>query len=191
VVAVSRPLTTDADQIAASVEDPAAFAAVFDRHYDALAGYLRRRLEPALADELAAETFLRAFDARGRYDRTRADARPWLFGIAANLLSRHWRDESRRLRAFARAAGPGADDPGTDAADARVDARASHAALAAGLAALAPDDREALLLYAWVELTYEQIGEALAIPTGTVRSRLHRARAVLREALATPTEEIR
>ncbi len=48
-------------------------------------------------DEIAAETFTRAFDRRRRYDASRADARPWLLGIAANLLRRHWRTERRRL----------------------------------------------------------------------------------------------
>jgi len=86
--ALSRP---DADLIADSLTDARAFAALFDRHYDAIAGFLRRRVEPALADELAAETFLQAFDGRGRYDLARRDAAPWLYGIAANLL--------RRLRA--------------------------------------------------------------------------------------------
>jgi DNA-directed RNA polymerase specialized sigma24 family protein len=98
-------VTSDAELISGSLRDPALFAGVFDRHYSAIAGFLRRRVERSLADELAAETFLRAFDGRARYDVTRADARPWLFGIAANLLARHRRVEQRRLRAFARAAG--------------------------------------------------------------------------------------
>ncbi|HZV73907.1 MAG TPA: sigma factor [Conexibacter sp.] len=103
----------------AAREDPRAFAELFDRHYDLIAGWLRRRVERAPADELAAETFLQAFDARARYDATRADARPWLFGIAANLLRRHRRAEERRLRAYARAAVRPAQDADLVAVDAR------------------------------------------------------------------------
>ncbi len=167
----------------ASVDDPAAFARVFDRHYDLIAGYLRRRLDASLACELAAEVFLQAFAARARYDAARADARPWLFGIVSNLLARHRRAEARRLRAFARAAERPSSEETLDGVDARVDARALSGALAAGLAALAAGERDVLLLYAWAELSYEQIAEALGIPTGTVRSRLHRARGTLRERL--------
>ena len=176
-------MATDADLIAASVADPDVFASVFDRHYAAIAGFLRRRLERSLADELAGETFLRAFDGRGRYDVARADARPWLFGIAANLLSRHRRNEERRLRAFARAGRVVVDERGFDDVDARLDAAAAFPALAAALASLGAGDREVLLLYAWAELSYEEISVALAIPRGTVRSRLHRARHLVRKEL--------
>ena len=57
---------SDDELIAGSLRDPGLFAGVFDRHYGAIAGYLRRRLEPTRADEAASETFLRAFDARAR-----------------------------------------------------------------------------------------------------------------------------
>lgn len=174
---------TDADLIAESLASPHAFAALFDRHYDVIASFLRRRVERALADELAAETFLQAFGARERYDLTRADARPWLYGIAANLLRRHRRAEERRLRAYARAASRPDQDAGLDAVDARLDAAASSTTLAAALASLGSGERDVLLLYAWADLSYEEIAEALAIPVGTVRSRLHRARGVVRELM--------
>jgi RNA polymerase sigma factor (sigma-70 family) len=181
---------TDAELIAESLAASHAFAAVFDRHYDAIAGFLRRRVEHALADELAAETFLQAFGARERYDGTRADARPLLYGIAANLLRRHRRAEERRLRAYARAATRAEDDSVLDAVDARLDAAASSAALAIALASLGPGERDVLLLYAWADLSYDEIAAALAIPVGTVRSRLHRARGVVRELLVRSGEEM-
>jgi len=173
-----------------SLTDPHAFAALFDRHHDGIAGFLRRRVEPALGDELAAETFLQAFDARDRYDVARPDARPWLYGIAANLLRRHYRAEERRLRAYARAAAPDADTLAFDGVETRLDAAASRRALAIALASLGPGERDVLLLYAWAELSYEQIAEALGIPLGTVRSRLHRARGVVRELLEANGEEM-
>ncbi len=176
-------MASDAELIAASLRDPGLFAGVFDRHYAAIAGFLRRRLERSLADELAAETFLRAFDGRGRYDVTRADALPWLFGIAANLLSAHRRGEERRLRAFARAARLAEEERDLEDVAARLDAVAASPALAGALASLGAGDREVLLLYAWADLGYEEISVALGIPVGTVRSRLHRARDHVRKRL--------
>jgi RNA polymerase sigma-70 factor (ECF subfamily) len=165
------------------------FAELFDRHYHAVAGFLRRRLDPALADELASETFLQAFSARDRYDLGRADARPWLYGIASNLLGRHRRTEERRLRAYARAAVLNHEDAGFDALDARLDAIDDGPALARALGSLRPGERDVLLLHAWAELTYEQIAFALDVPVGTVRSRLHHARKVLRELFERNREE--
>ena len=86
---------TDADAIRASLGEPEMFAVLFDRHFDAVHAYAQRRVGPTLADEIAAEAFTRAFDRRGRYDLARVDARPWLLGIAANLLRQHWRSEKR------------------------------------------------------------------------------------------------
>lgn len=175
-------LRSDAHLIAKSCVDPHAFAALFDRHYQAIAGFLRRRVDHALADELAAETFLQAFASRERYDTSRKDARPWLYGIAANLLRRHHRSEQRRLRAYARAADPRAVTA-FEGVDARLDAAAAQGALASVLLALGPGERDVLLLHAWAELSYEQIAEALGIPLGTVRSRLNRARRIACELL--------
>ena len=93
---------TDARVIARSLDEPAVFAALFDRHYDSVHRYLARRVGPDIAAELASETFTTAFDVRRRYDPGRSDARPWLFGIATNLVRHHRRSEGRRLRAYAR-----------------------------------------------------------------------------------------
>jgi RNA polymerase sigma-70 factor (ECF subfamily) len=183
-VAMTAP--TDAEVIARARVEPAAFAAIFDRHHDAIHAYLRRRLDAAIAEELAAETFARALHGVARYDHGRADALPWLYGIAANLARRHRRTELRRLRAYARTGHDPLADEHADA-PARLDAAAAGPRLAAALAALKADDREALLLLAWADLRYDEIAVALGIPVGTVRSRLHRARRVLRAHLeATP-----
>ncbi|WP_446219509.1 RNA polymerase sigma factor [Micromonospora sp. IBHARD004] len=56
---------------------------IFDRYYPAIHGYAMRRLGCDLADDVAAETFLVAFDNRQRYDTTHPSARPWLFGIGS------------------------------------------------------------------------------------------------------------
>lgn len=174
---------TDAAMIAASASDGSAFAAIFDRHFAEIERYLARRVGSDLACDLAADTFVVAFRSRQRYDPAAADARPWLFGIAANLLRRHWRTERRRLRAYARTGvDPLIDD--VVEADRRLDALAAGPALAGALASLSAPEREVLLLFAWAELSYEEIAVALAIPVGTVRSRLSRARGRVRELLA-------
>lgn len=166
----------DAHVIAASLADPERFSAIFDRHYDRIAVYVRRRVASDVGDELAAQTFLVAFEQRGRYDRQYRSALPWLYGIATNLLRRHHRTESRRWKAYAThgAGAPPAVD--TTDLDARADAAVAGPALARSLARLGRADRDTLLLFAWADLTYPEIAAALSIPVGTVRSRINRAR---------------
>jgi RNA polymerase sigma-70 factor (ECF subfamily) len=175
---------TDAQIISTSQSDPSRFGEIFDRHFPAIHRYVNRRVGRELADDLASETFSVAFRNRERFDPTREDAGPWLFGIAANLLRDHKRSERRRLLAYARTGIDPVQDGGFDAADARLDASAAGPAVARALARLTPGDRETLLLYAWADLSYQEIGDALAIPIGTVRSRIHRARQQVHEILA-------
>lgn len=179
--------TPDSAALAASLTSPAEFAPIFDRHHDAVHAYLQRRVGPDAADELAAQTFLVAFERRARYDPSRPDARPWLFGIATNLLLHHRRRVGRQLRAYARTG----VDPVLDAfegVEARLDAAGLGRELAAALAGLPAAELEVLLLYAWAELSYPEIGTALEIPVGTVRSRLWRARGRIRELLRADRE---
>lgn len=159
------------------------FSRVFADNYGALHRYVHRRLDANLADELAAETFATAYASWGRFDPTRP-ARPWLYGIAANLIRRHYRDEERKLRAYARSGVDVTSDDVEETAIAHSDAQAQKRALAIALAALRGQEREVLLLHAWAELADEEIAEALALPVGTVKSRLSRARARLRNQLA-------
>jgi RNA polymerase sigma-70 factor (ECF subfamily) len=160
---------TDADAIRRSLDEPAAFGAVFDRHFAAVHAFAQRRVGAETAEEVAAEAFARAFAARRRYDGAHDDALPWLLGIASNLMRRHWRTERRRLHAYARAAVH--DVPG-------VDPEVAEEAITA-VARLPRRQREVVLLHVWADLSYEQIAQALDIPVGTVRSRLNRARGAL------------
>lgn len=171
----------DNEVIAASLVDPGAFGAIFERHYDAVHGYLRRRLDEHLADELAAQTFLLAFDGRARFDRGRPSSRPWLFGIATNLAHNHRRHEIVELRAVA--AMTPENGIGIDGVEARVDAERMRGLLAAALADLPTEESDVLCLLVWAELSQAEIADALAIPLGTVKSRLSRARGRLRSAL--------
>lgn len=174
---------TDGSLIARSLHDGREFAAIFDRYYERIWRYLNRRAGRAVADDLAGETFVRAFAGRGRYDLDQSDARPWLYGIATNLLRERSRSESRRLSAYARAAIPEAGSDGVEEAEGRVDASALAPVVAGALADLMPKDRDALLLLALAGLDYDEIARATGAPVGTVRSRLHRARRQMRQRL--------
>lgn len=173
----------DREAFARSLAEPELFLVVFERHYEAIARYLARRLPSDTAADLASEVFAQAFAARSRFDASKGDPLPFLYGIAANLIRRQRRNEERLLRAYARAVTDGhAAQPETD-----------DAGIATSLLELRLEEREVLLLYAWADLDYEQIAAALNIPVGTVRSRLSRGREHLRAQLAaavpTTTEE--
>lgn len=178
-----QPFPDDATVIESSWQDPETFAGLYDRHAVPIYRYASRRLGEEMADDIVAETFLAAFRRRKDYDLQRPDARPWLYGIAANLIGKHRRTEVRMLRAFARTGADPAVEGHADRIDSQVSAAAVQPRLAAAVAALSPGDRDVLLLVAWADLSYEQTATALGIPPGTVRSRLHRARAKIREAL--------
>lgn len=167
-----------------------AFGRLFDEHYGPLHRYLARRVGEHAAEDLAAETFLVAYQKRYDFRPECAPIRSWLYGIATNLLRRQARTEVRRYRATARAAGREAGVTlGHDAAvSAMVDAQAVARELAAGLARLSPGDRDVLLLISWARLDHAEVAAALGIPLGTVRSRLHRVRTALRKGM-TPVEE--
>ena len=89
---------SDAALIEASLVDPSRFAAIFDRPSDVILRYACVRVGPDVAEDVAAETFLAAFRGRGRYDLSRADARPWLYGIAVRQIAGHRRAEVRQRR---------------------------------------------------------------------------------------------
>ncbi|MEU8120350.1 RNA polymerase sigma factor [Spirillospora sp. NPDC049024] len=166
-----------------SRRDPEAFAGLYDRHAPAIHRYLARRLGRDLADDLMAETFLQAFRQRDRYDPERLNALPWLYGIATNLINQHRRREMRFWRAVARTgADPAAGSADEGVAD-RVAAQGTRPRLADALRRLNRGQRDVLLLTASGDLSPAEIGTALGIATGTVHSRLSRARARMREAL--------
>jgi RNA polymerase sigma-70 factor (ECF subfamily) len=169
---------TDGELISRSATTPDAFHELFDRHFRAVHRYLARRVGRDRADDLGSQTFTVAFTRRMTFRPDATDARPWLLGIATNLLMNERRAEQRSLEAIARIQAQPAP-PGAELADDGLDHQ-----VATALAELDPDQRDVLLLFAWGELSYEEIARALAIPVGTVRSRMSRARSHLRQRLA-------
>ncbi|GAB3432809.1 RNA polymerase sigma factor [Actinophytocola sediminis] len=176
------PDVTDERLLDESLAAPERFAVIFDRYAPVVHGYLSRRVG-ALADDLVSETFLLAFRGRAGYVPGVAPVRAWLFGIATNLVRRHARDEERRYRAFARAAGHVESSTELGEVAGRVDAQALRGELADALVALPREELEVLLLWTYPQLSYAEIASALGVPIGTVRSRLHRARGKVRARL--------
>src|SRR5215472_2660307 len=148
---------TDAAVIQLSRHEPEHFTVLFRRHAPYLQRYVVRRLGPDAADDVVAETFLLAFRQRDSYDQTRADARPWLYGIATNLIGRHRRTEIRLYRALARTGADPVMEPFTDRVDERVSASAASRRVAAALARLSEELRGTLLLVAWGDLSYAEV----------------------------------
>ncbi|MEW1843180.1 RNA polymerase sigma factor [Nonomuraea angiospora] len=161
---------------------PDAFEAVFDAHYEEIRRYLGRRVGLDVAEDLAAETFLIAFDQREAFDPSFGEIRPWLYGIATNLIGRHRRTEVRRYRALART-GPPPDDGLHDRVIDRLAAEVTVGRLAKALTKLSAGERDVVLLVAYGGLDYAGVAAALRVAEGTVASRLSRARTKLRAAL--------
>jgi len=139
---------------------------------------------PDVAEDLVSSTFLVAYERRERFDPARAEALPWLYGIATNLVRRHRRDELRAYRMFARTGvDPLACDDGDRAAE-RADGALLARRIAGVLMELPARQRDVLLLFAIGQLEYVEIAQALNIPLGSVQSALHRARTKLRAALS-------
>ena len=173
----------DAAVIQLSRHEPEYFTELFRRHAPYIQRYVVRRLGQDAADDIVAETFLLAFRQRDSYDQTRPDARPWLYGIATNLIGHHRRAEIRLYRALARTGADPVTESFTDRIDDRVSASTASRRLAAALARLSAELRDTLLLVAWGDLSYEETATALGVPVGTVRSRISRARSALRRSL--------
>lgn len=152
----------------------------FDRHARALGDYAARRVGTSLARDIVAETFRVACERLDVYEPGRGGERAWLFGIATNLIRRHWRTEERRLRVQARAAQR--DERVVDPllrVDEQVHARARYELVVDAISALSAGDRDVLVLVAWEQMNSREVADVLGIPAGTVRSRLSRIRVEL------------
>lgn len=165
-----------------SAGEPAAFGELFDEHASAIYRHAARMTgDRTAAEDVVSLTFLEAWRLRGKLRADETGLRPWLFGVATNVLRNQARAARRHRAAMARLP---PREPIPDFTDELVDRLADADRVAAARAALedlSDADREVILLCVWAGLDYGGTAQALGIPVGTVRSRLSRARARLRE----------
>ncbi|QLH24235.1 RNA polymerase sigma factor [Streptomyces sp. Rer75] len=166
--------------------DPDAFAELFDTYARAVYNHaFRLTADWSVAEDVMSATFLEAWRRHASVEAEGGSLRPWLLGIATNVARSHCRG-NRRYRAAAAAAaevGPAAQripDHAEETAG-RVDDRRRINATLTALASLKRAEREVLVLCLWEGMEYADVARTLAIPLGTVRSRLSRARTKLRK----------
>jgi RNA polymerase sigma factor (sigma-70 family) len=175
--------STDAEVLARSAIEPAAFAILYERHHITVRRYVVRRVGTETGEDLASEVFIRAFRRRESCRSEHASALPWLLGVANHVIADHRRQEHRRLKALQRLAA-------TAPESVEHEDRALSAELVASLRRLSEPDRDALLLVVWGELSYEEAAAALGLPVGTVSSRIARARRALAAAVDRPAPRV-
>ena len=146
-------------------------------------------MDKQTAEDITAETFLVAFDRRNAFDAERGSLQSWLFGIATNLVARHHRKEARHYRALARVGVAPAAEGHENRVVASVAAQRLLPQLAKALSRLSSGERDVLLLVALGQLGYEEVAAALGISTGTVGSRLNRARKKLNPILTSEAHD--
>jgi RNA polymerase sigma-70 factor (ECF subfamily) len=160
--------------------DSEAFTELFRRYSNPVYGFFRRRSDnPARAEELAQETFVAVLRGIERYE-PRATFRSYLYGIAMKILMAERRNSARRESSDA-----GSTDPRTDSC---VEAAIW---VQRAIEQLDADHRDILLLREFEQLTYDEIAALLRLPINTVRSRLFRARTMLKTFLLPLRPEMR
>lgn len=179
-----RARPTDEQLLAqAAAGDRRAFEEIVSRYRPRVTQFVRWNLSDAhLAEDITQEVFLRAFQSAGTF-RGESTFRTWLYGLARNTCRHHYRQRDRLAED---AAGDETlrhiPDTGADPLSQLEQAEAASAVRDA-VERLPAGQRLALLLRDWEDLSYAQISEVLGIPVGTVRSRIHNARARVAEVL--------
>jgi RNA polymerase sigma-70 factor (ECF subfamily) len=177
----------DGDGDGAPFGNSMSFEQIYGNFAVQLQRFITSRVGTDLGEDLTSQVFLEAWAHRDRFDARRGDVRAWMFGIATNLINRHYRGEQRRRRAYARSAEVPSEVFEEDHID-RLAAQESRRAVAEALMGLRPVDRDLFRLYANSNVTYTELAEVAAIPVGTVRSRLSRARQQLQAAMDSADE---
>ncbi len=176
-------MPVETDTLFLARDDPEWFTLLYDRHAEEIHRYIAGRLGREPAGDLTADVFLVAFRKRASFDPERGEIKPWLYGIATKVVSRHRRTEARRLRALSRVSAEHTTDDHEDNVTARIAAERAGPQLARAINGLSRADRDVLFLTALGGLSYQEVAEALGVPIGTVGSRLNRAKRELRRVL--------
>ena len=189
VAATDRELWT-----AAVSGDAEAFGALFERHSRAVYNFaFRSTANWAAAEDAASDVFLTAWRRRSEvvFTTESGSVLPWLLGVAANQLRNQRRTERRAATALVRLNAKEVQPDHSDETVGRLDDEAQMAEVHAVVEQLPEQERDVLALCAWAGLDYAEAAIALAVPVGTVRSRLSRARTHLRELVETDGHELR
>ncbi|WP_067450271.1 RNA polymerase sigma factor [Actinomadura macra] len=162
--------------------DEAAFGTLFDRHARTVYNYcFRRTASWSEAEDLTSVVFLETWRRRTAVPLPSGSLLPWLYGVATNVLHNHRRSLRRHRAALARLPAPLPQPDGADEAAARLDAERAMRRVMDSIRTLPRRDQEVLALCVWEGLDYADAAAALGVAVGTVRSRLARARARLRD----------
>lgn len=163
--------------IQAASGSEAAFGALFERHSGAVYNYCFRRTGHwPTAEDLTAATFLEAWRRRDEIRLSGDSLRPWLLGVATNLMRNHRRSVRRRDAALRRVRTEVAIEGVADDVAARVDDEHTMRRLLDLISSMSIREREVISLVLWSGLSYEEAAVALDVAVGTVKSRLSRAR---------------
>jgi RNA polymerase sigma factor (sigma-70 family) len=161
-----------------------AMAALYRRHGGLVYRFtLRMSGDAAAAEEITQNVFLALLTQIDRFDAGRASLSTWLCGIARRQLWKHLeRNDVATDFALDEESAADLPCPGDGPVELLL-RREAVEAVRAGIDELPPVLREVVILCAFEEMSYEQAAQVLAVPVGTVRSRLHRAKARLADLL--------
>ena len=164
---------------------PEAFEAFYREHVESVQRFVARRVgDPYLAADLTADVFVAAIESAASYDPRRGEPRPWLFGVARNVVASSRRDRARRLGADRRVSGRAlVDEDDLARLHERLEAEASARELHDQLERLPDGERAILELVALDGLTVTEAARAAGVSPVAARVRLHRARHRLRSGL--------
>ncbi len=155
------------------------------RTYQDLAARTAYVITGAAADaqDAAQEAFVKAYYSLGRF-RAGAPFRPWLLRIVANEAINRRRSTRRQMGLVLRAAEGRLQDDAVPSPEGAALAQDEHRRLVAAMNLLRPEDRLVMAYRYWFDLSESEMADALGCARGTVKSRLSRALARLREAMA-------
>jgi len=187
-----RPTKATGATPAGESSDAVAFGRLFGRHAQAVYTFCARRTaDLALAEDLTSITFLEAWRHRDRMPSGDAgSALPWLLGVSNNVVRNARRGQRRYQEVLERLPAPSVVPPAEEHAIARSVTEAGLRHALNTISGLPEREREVVMLVLWSGLSYEETATTLAIPVGTVRSRLSRARTKLQIALSTPVHTV-
>ncbi|MFH9970153.1 RNA polymerase sigma factor [Streptomyces mirabilis] len=160
--------------------DPEAYGQLYQELGQAIYAHAYRATgDWSAAEDAVSLTFLEVWRLRERLEEGDESVRPWVYGIATNVLRNRGRAARKHQQALARFPTPETVPDFAEEVAERIDDSERLAAARAAVGRLRRADRDVFMLCVWSDLSYAAAAEALGIPVGTVRSRLSRARARL------------